>query len=119
MRTKICARFKVFTVVQIQVVFWVVTPYSFAVGYQRFGGPCCLHLQGEMKMEVERSFKTLVSYRNITLCHNPQDLDLKKFVGKLEGKRPLGRPRPRWEDNSVIAWSGMNWVGTGSSDSIL
>jgi hypothetical protein len=21
------------------------------------------------------------------------------LVGKLEGKRPLGRPRPRWEDN--------------------
>jgi hypothetical protein len=21
------------------------------------------------------------------------------MVGKLEGKRPLGRPRPRWEDN--------------------
>jgi hypothetical protein len=20
---------------------WVVTPYSVAVGYQRFGGPCC------------------------------------------------------------------------------
>jgi len=25
------------------VVFWVVTPYSDMVGYQRFGG-CCLHL---------------------------------------------------------------------------
>jgi hypothetical protein len=23
----------------------------------------------------------------------------KIFVGKLEGKRPLGRPRRRWEDN--------------------
>jgi hypothetical protein len=21
------------------------------------------------------------------------------FVGKLEGKKPLGRPRRRWEDN--------------------
>jgi hypothetical protein len=21
------------------------------------------------------------------------------LVGKLEGNRPLGRPRPRWEDN--------------------
>jgi hypothetical protein len=26
-------------------VFWVVTPRNFAVGYQRFGGPCCLHFQ--------------------------------------------------------------------------
>ena len=24
------------------------------------------------------------------------------FVGKPEGKRPLGRPRPRWEDNIKI-----------------
>jgi len=27
-------------------VFWVVTPCG-VVGYQRFGGPCCLRLQGE------------------------------------------------------------------------
>jgi len=31
--------------VKIQVeVFWVVTPCSVVVGYQRFGEPCCLHL---------------------------------------------------------------------------
>jgi hypothetical protein len=35
-------------------------------------------------------------------------------VGKPEGKRPLGRPRPRWEDNirmylREIGWGGMNW----------
>jgi len=29
------------------VVFWVMTPYINVVGYQRFGGPCCLHLQYE------------------------------------------------------------------------
>jgi hypothetical protein len=38
----------VFTAVNIQVeVFRVVKPCSVVVGYQRFGGPCCLHLQGE------------------------------------------------------------------------
>jgi hypothetical protein len=32
-------RFEVFTAVKIQAeVFWVVTPCSVAVGYQRFGG---------------------------------------------------------------------------------
>jgi hypothetical protein len=25
-------------------IFWVVTPCNVAVGYQCFGGPCCLHL---------------------------------------------------------------------------
>jgi hypothetical protein len=38
-------------------VFWVVMPCSDVVAEQRFGGPCCLHLQG----------------------HNPEDLGLKLF----------------------------------------
>jgi hypothetical protein len=32
------------------VVFWVMTPCSDVVGHQRFGGPCCLHLQGEVDL---------------------------------------------------------------------
>jgi hypothetical protein len=37
------------------------------------------------------------------------------LVGKPEGKRPLGRPRGRWEDNirmdrREIGWGGMNWI---------
>jgi len=33
--------------VKIQVeVFWAVMPSSAVVGKQRFGAPCCLHLQG-------------------------------------------------------------------------
>jgi hypothetical protein len=35
--------FEAFTMVTIQV-FWVVTPCSVIVGYQRFRGPYCLHL---------------------------------------------------------------------------
>jgi hypothetical protein len=32
-------------------------------------------------------------------------------VGKLEEKRPLGRPRLRWEDNTrVIGWEGVDWI---------
>jgi hypothetical protein len=36
-------------------------------------------------------------------------------VGKLEGKRPLGRPRRRWEDNIKMdlretGWRGMDWI---------
>jgi hypothetical protein len=37
------------------------------------------------------------------------------LMGKPEGKRPLGRPRRRWEDNIKIdlrelGWGGMGWV---------
>jgi len=37
------------------------------------------------------------------------------LVGKPEGRRPLGRPKRRWEDN--IKWifkkwdGGMDWIG--------
>jgi hypothetical protein len=39
----------------------------------------------------------------------------KILVGKPEGKRPLGRPRHRWEDNirmdlTEIGWGGMDWI---------
>jgi hypothetical protein len=27
------------------------------------------------------------------------------FVGKPERNRPLGRPRRRWEDNTVLRWN--------------
>ena len=37
------------------------------------------------------------------------------LVGKPEGKRPLGRPMRRWEDNITmdleeLACGGMDWV---------
>jgi len=37
--------FEIFTATKIQVVvFWVMTPCSDVVGYQRFGAPCWLRL---------------------------------------------------------------------------
>ena len=43
------------------------------------------------------------------------------FGGKPEGKRPLGRPRHRWEDNIKIfrKWdvgvgTGLSWLGIGT-----
>jgi hypothetical protein len=37
------------------------------------------------------------------------------LVGNPEGKRPLGRPRLRWEDNiemyiRKLGWCGMDWA---------
>ena len=37
----------------------------------------------------------------------------KVFVGKPEGKRPLGRPRRRWEDNFKM---DLEAVGGGCGD---
>jgi hypothetical protein len=31
------------------------------------------------------------------------------LVGKPEGKRPLGRPRHRWEDNNKIDLGEIGW----------
>jgi hypothetical protein len=38
------------------------------------------------------------------------------LMGKPEGKRPLGRPRRRWEDNirmdlGEVGWSDVYWIG--------
>ena len=37
------------------------------------------------------------------------------LVRRREGKRPLGNPRPRWEDNiktgiPEVGWRGMDWT---------
>jgi len=37
------------------------------------------------------------------------------LMGRPEGKRPLGRPRIRWEDNikmdfQKVGWGGMDWI---------
>jgi hypothetical protein len=44
------------------------------------------------------------------------------LVGKPEGKRPLGRPRHRWEDNIKMdvqevrrgVWIGSSWFRIGT-----
>jgi hypothetical protein len=48
-------------------------------------------------------------YRNEWRVFNP----IKKFP---EGKRPLDRPRRRWEDNSNVAVQEMKWVGVDRID---
>jgi len=43
-----------------------------------------------------------------------EDRCIQTLVGKPDGKRPLGRPRNRWEDNTKmhlkeVGW-GMDWI---------
>jgi hypothetical protein len=49
------------------------------------------------------------------------------LVGRLEGRRPLGRPRRRWENNikmdlqevGWLAWSGFTWLRIGTGGGLL
>jgi hypothetical protein len=60
-------------------IFWIVTPCSVVVKYQRFGRPYCLHVHITLKMGAARPSETLVSYHKTTWCHKPEDLDLSLF----------------------------------------
>jgi hypothetical protein len=48
----------------------------------------------------------------------------KGLVGKPKGKRPLGRPRHRWEDGIRIdvreigVWIGFDWLRIGASSEL-
>jgi hypothetical protein len=49
------------------------------------------------------------------------------LVGKPEGRRPLGRPRRKWEDNIRMdlrevgwgAWTGSIWLRIGTGGGLL
>jgi hypothetical protein len=49
------------------------------------------------------------------------------LVGKPEGNRPLGRPKPRWEDNikmnlqelGGVTCTGLIWLRIGTDDGHL
>jgi hypothetical protein len=51
----------------------------------------------------------------------------KVLVGKPEGKRPLGRPRRRWEDGVRMilrrlawgVWIGFDWLRIGTGGGLL
>jgi hypothetical protein len=52
--------------------FWIVTPCSVMVGYQRFRAPCCLHVQGEVTksaLEPRTRIFTAVKTSNLTNCY--------------------------------------------------
>jgi hypothetical protein len=51
----------------------------------------------------------------------------KVLVGKPEGKRPIGRPRRRWEDGirmdlgdiGLGVWTGFDWLRIGTGGGLL
>jgi hypothetical protein len=49
------------------------------------------------------------------------------LVGKSEGRRPFGRPKPRWENNIKMdlremgwgAWTGLIWLRIRTGGKLL
>jgi hypothetical protein len=54
--------------------------------------------------------------------HGGREIVYKVFMGKPEGKRPLGIPKRRWEDGIRMdliyivwgVWIGFNWLRIGT-----
>jgi hypothetical protein len=59
--------------------------------------------------------------------HGRGEKNVQGLVGKPEGKRPLGRPRRRWEDGIRIdvreiacgVWIGFDWLRLGTGGELL
>jgi hypothetical protein len=63
--------FEVLTAVSTKMaVFWIVPPCRLVEVYQRFGGLCCLHHQGD---------ETLVNFYQTTRRYNPEDSNLQSL----------------------------------------
>ena len=57
------------------------------------------------KRSIGRSYEGRVALRQDTKNTNTF------LVGKPEGKRPLGLPGSRWEDNVMVDLEEVEWVG--------
>jgi hypothetical protein len=59
--------------------------------------------------------------------HGKEEKSVQGYGGKPEGKRPLGRPRRRWEDGirmdlreiGLGVWIGFDWLRTGTGGGLL
>jgi hypothetical protein len=57
-----------------------------------------------------------VSYLVTSHCEGEKRNTCRLFVGKPEGKSPLGRPKLWWLDNIMmdlveVGWGGVDWIG--------
>jgi hypothetical protein len=77
-----------------------------------------IHLMNYIYIVIVGCYSILVIYQDEmgTGCStNGEKMNAHRIlVGNSEAKRPLGRPRHRWEDNirmdlREIGWGGMDW----------
>jgi hypothetical protein len=79
-----------------------------------------LHNEGLHKMYGSPNITRVIKSRRVrwtghAACMGEMRDAYKTLVRKPEQKRPLGRPRHRWEDNTRMnlgetGWEGVNWV---------
>jgi hypothetical protein len=82
------------------------------------GGRRKLHNEELHNLDCSPSIIRITKSRRISWARSMQWEERNAYrilVGKPEGKRPLGRPRLRWEDNirmdlREIGWGGMDWI---------
>jgi hypothetical protein len=111
-------RFETLTAVKIQVqMLCFVTPCSVVAGYQRFRVHAdsifnSLHPEDGGSMDLR---KAGILPQHYTASQLRRHRILLSAHHRIEGKRPLGRPRRRWEDNikiylGEIGIDGANWI---------
>jgi hypothetical protein len=78
-------------------------------------------------LSVKKKFKIAIYCCNgDTLRMGEERKVYKVLLGKPEGRRPLGRPRRRWEDGVRmdlreigVDWIGFDWLRTGTGGGLL
>jgi predicted GH43/DUF377 family glycosyl hydrolase len=75
---------------------------------RRIFGPKKDEVTGDWRKLNNEEFHNLYSSPNIIIMIR---LRMMKWIGHriLVGKRPLGRPRRRWDDRD-IGWGCMDWI---------
>jgi hypothetical protein len=74
----------------------------------RIFGPKRDEVTGEWRKLRNEELNYLYSSPNIVRVIKSRSV-YRILVGKLEGKRPLGRPRCRWEDNIKMDLQEVGW----------
>jgi hypothetical protein len=84
---------------------------------------CCENLRSYERDAVFKTFCVLntiesrrMGWAGHVACRGEKRHACRTFVGKPEGKRPLGKLRHRWEDNikmdhRQVGWCGVDWIG--------
>jgi hypothetical protein len=129
-------RFKIYKTIILSVVLYGCETWSLMLREDNrlrvFENRVLRRIFGPKRYEVVGEWRKLHSEELHNLCSSPdiirrmrwaglvacmrQERNVYKvLVGKPEGKRPLGRPRHRWEDGirmnlREIGWEGVDWI---------